>query len=350
MNQLVGQIAEWDWKTIAAIASPVVAVLVVVANRWWSKKESRLQALSGILRPLVRALQRLSDANECRRTCERLTRAYTNPENAKEAVDRVHAKMDEYGTLIAEGSQECKAFEAELAACAFRFPDGVAALLTKARNALFEAGQAVNNGLFDKADLHLAKLKDQYREIERYARGWRLMAPLEGVAIRIRKHFHRPAETRSRYELTEAEMSEILELVTKRATTQASNPFTVHAPAKLLANPAICQADNVVAQLEDSVFEVVFQDGTYKMMTLVELMVFTCQLIALAYSHAEIHRMVSNSGIDPCEIRVSYDFSVEEIMRPEMVKMLLSKMSFSDSPADATDKTSGQQSTRTDDG
>jgi hypothetical protein len=85
----------------------------------------------------------------------------------------------------------------------------------------------------------------------------------------------------------------------------------------------------------DSIFVVRFQDGTSKMLGLVELMVFTYNLIALAHQHNEVVRMVHALEPDAeTHVKVSFQFSVSDIMRPEMVKLLLSKIAFADSASD----------------
>ncbi|MCB7130000.1 MAG: hypothetical protein J3T61_10740, partial [Candidatus Brocadiales bacterium] len=103
---------------------------------------------------------------------------------------------------------------------------------------------------------------------------------------------------------------------------------------KLLDNPDIATQDNVIDELKDSVFEVVFQDGTYAMLSLPELMTFTYQLIFVAHQHCEITKMLEHSD-RPAEITVKFDFSVPlHVMQPEIVKVLLSKIEFSNEPSD----------------
>src|SRR5690349_19732205 len=91
------------------------------------------------------------------------------------------------GEHLASSSGEYRKAEAELASRSFRFPDRIARLVKTAQEALSEYGQLVNEGLFDRADLQLAKFRDDYSAITRIARGWRLADPFEG----IRKKFKR---------------------------------------------------------------------------------------------------------------------------------------------------------------
>src|SRR5262249_55577463 len=137
------------------------------------------------------------------------------------------------------------------------------------------------------------------------------------------------------YELTGKAMEEILELVHKRATTEAKNTFAVHPPRKLLERPEIAKSDKVIEELEDSVFVVAFQDGTARMMSLAELMVFTYNLLMLAYQSMEVVQMmqaVPSPG--PRGVSVRFTMSIEEVMRPALVKALLEKIEFSKEPSD----------------
>ena len=129
-------------------------------------------------------------------------------------------------------------------------------------------------------------------------------------------------------------MDAILELVHKRATSQARNTFAVHPPKKLLDQPEIAQSETAIEQLDKSVFLVAFQDGTTKKMSFVDLMVFTFNLIVLAQQQHDVSRMIRAVPEVPRDIEVSVRFSIDEIMRPEMVRLLLSKISFSNVASD----------------
>ncbi|HEY2787289.1 MAG TPA: hypothetical protein VGJ05_20185, partial [Fimbriiglobus sp.] len=88
-------------------------------------------------------------------------------------------------------------------------------------------------------------------------------------------------------------------------------------------------------ELRSSVFTLVFQDGTVKMLSLPELMAFVFNLITFKLQTTEIEAMVRAAQPNvPREIQVSFQFSMHEIMKPEMVKALLEKVNFSDVPSD----------------
>jgi hypothetical protein len=211
--------------------------------------------------------------------------------------------------------------------------DKVGRLLHAAKEDLSQLGQCVNNGFFDQADIYTAKMIDHHRCLSAYARGWRLADPIEGLRNRLSNLRKAPEPPLHEFDLTDDQMQQVMTLVHKRATTQAQNRFVVHPPQKLLDNPALAESDNVIEEFADSIFEVVFQDGTYAMLSLPELMTFTYQLIFLAHQCVELERMFKDSN-KPADVKVSLTFAVPEIMRPEIVKALLSKIEFSKEASD----------------
>jgi hypothetical protein len=299
----------------------------------WNRRESRMDALSKILQPLVKAAQELFLANNCRRRCEQLKFSFPHAEAAPEAAATVNTLVEEYGEHIKSAHEGFRDAEAEFAARSFRFPDKVTALTKTAQESLAEFGRLVNSGVFDKADLQLAKFRDDYTQITREGRGWRLADPLEGFL----RHFRRKKQDKpqaDKYDLTDKAMGEIMDLVHKRATTEAKNIFAVHPPRKLLERPEIAKSDKVIEELDDCVFVVAFQDGAARMLSLAELMVFTYNLLMLAYQSKEVAQMMQAVPSVPREVSVSYTMSIEEVMRPAMVKALLEKIEFSKEPSD----------------
>lgn len=319
------------WISIGSLGVGVLGFLFGILSFRWNRRESRLDALSRILQPMVKAAQHLHDANTCRRTCEQLKASFPVPEAAPEATQRVAMMVADYGVHVKEARDAFRLGESELASRSFRFPDKVAKLVGKAVESLSEFGRLVNGGLFDKADLQFVKFRDDYGQITKVGRGWRLADPLEGIKRYFRK---KKRATTHRYDLTEREMDAILELVHKRATSQARNTFAVHPPKKLLDRPEIAQSETAIEQLDQSVFLVAFQDGTTKKMSFIELMVFTFNLIVLAQQQHDVTRMMLAVPEAPRDIEVSVRFSIDEIMRPEMVRLLLSKISFSNVASD----------------
>ena len=301
----------------------------------WTRRESRLEALGKILQPLIRSAQFLFKANTSRRKCELLKHSYPNPAAAPDAVERINELIAEYGQYIKSSESEFRIAEAEFASRHFRFPDGISRAVKSAQDSLSEFGRLVNAGLFDKADVQLAKFRDEYKRITDTARGWRLADPFEWVRRRFASKSKRD-ERESEFELTKDEMDGVLELLHKRATTEAQNTFVVHPPKIVIDDPTILKADNVIDRLKDSVFSIVFQDGTAKVLSLPELMALVFNLIVLAHHAAEFNTMVKAAKpAGDREFQVSFRFSMQEIMQPEMVKTLLDKVAFADTPSDA---------------
>jgi len=252
----------------------LLGVLLIYMSFRFSRRESRLKSLSEILEPLVRGMQLLKEANDSRRKCEKLKRSFQSSGNFKEAEARIAEFSANYNAAIEPASAEHRKVEQLVAARRFRFPDVLAAMLRDTALDLSRFGELVNGGRFDEADVFLAKLKEHHKDIERYARGWRLADPFEWVRIRFQRFFGRTKREDSRFSLSDPQMQRIVDLVYKRATTQSKNTFAIHAPRKLLDDPSIAESDDVINQLENSRFEVVFQDGTHATMSLVELMAF----------------------------------------------------------------------------
>jgi len=328
----------WDdprtWIAAGGLLIGGLGFLFGVFSYRWNRRESRLESLSKILQPLVKAAQHLHEANGCRRQCEQLKLSFPQAAPPSEAAQRVNMLVNQYGEHIKNSHDDFRLAESEFASRSFRFPDKIARLIQKVVESLSEFGRLVNGGLFDKADLQFVKFRDDYTQITRVGRRWRLADPLEG----LKRHFRREKKedkAADRYDLKDEDMNVIMEMVHKRATSQARNTFAVHPPKKLLERPEIAKSEKVIEELDDSVFSVVFQDGTSRMMTLVELMVFTFNLIALAQQYAEVARMMEVVPPVEREITVTFRMSIDDIMRPEMVRFLLSKIEFSKAPSDA---------------
>ncbi|MCE9556226.1 MAG: hypothetical protein K8T91_22995 [Planctomycetes bacterium] len=320
---------------LGGVALGLLGFLFGILSFFWNRRENRLDALRHVLEPMVRAAQNLKLANDRRRTADQLRQSFPDPKLAPESVDRINKSVQEYNGLMEKFFENFRTAEAELAARSFRFPGRIARAASKTQERLSEYGQLVNAGKCDQAELLFAKFRDDYTTITRYARGWRLNDPIEGCRQWLKRK-RQESEVEDRYDLTPEEMNGIMELVEKRATTQSQKNFAVHPPKKLLDNPELAKSDNVINELEDSVFVVVFQDGTSKMLSFVELMVFTYNLVFLKLQWDELNTMVSAAR--PAGNRhyeITLQFAVNDIMRSEMVKLLLEKITFENTPSDA---------------
>jgi len=233
-----------------------------------------------------------------------------------------------------EASENSQLAQSGFASRCFRFPDRISRLIDRTVGNLTESGRLINSGLFDRADLELASFRDNYAQILRDARGWRLMDPLEGLRKRFKRDEPRPKE-KDELGLSEMDVEAIMELVYKRATSQRQNIFAVHPPKKLLDHPELLTSDKIIDELKDSVFNVVFQDGTARLMTLAELAFFTFNLILLKQRMIEVEQMMKAvPGSGPRSVEVKETISLNEMMRPAMVRLLLDKIAFSELPSD----------------
>ncbi|HUQ71534.1 MAG TPA: hypothetical protein VM165_18545 [Planctomycetaceae bacterium] len=228
-----------DPKTLIAIGGLTIGILGFLFGIFrdhWSRSESRLDALGKILHPLVRAAQDLMKANNCRRKCEQLKHSFperppqviegverheTFPPRTPEVVHRVNSMIEEYGQLIKSSEKNFRDAEAEYATRHFRFPTTVTKQVKVLQEALSELGRLVNEGLFDKADLQLATIRDKYKRITDTAIGWRLSDPFEGLLQHFRKPDSKDGERSSEFDLTEKEMNGVLELLRRSQLSTA---------------------------------------------------------------------------------------------------------------------------------
>jgi len=339
-------------STIVSLTIGVSGFLFGLLRERWSRRESRLEIVGQIVQPLLEAAQSLMRANDARRKAEQLKTSYptptksvlegiekspTFPERTQEVVQHVNSLVESYGKHISISEEKLRMAESTFGAKQFRLPVGIAKQLSELKLVTGEFGRLVGAGCFDKADLEKAKFLEQYKTILKTARGWRLTFPA-GKAFLEKLSFRKRQEELESFEfdLTDDEINGVSELVHKRATTQAANTFAVHPPQKILDDSKLIESDNVIEELKDSVFTVVFQDGTVKMMGLPELMAFNFNLITLAHETRELNKMFAAAPPKvPTTVNVKLTFSMRDIMQPEMVKVLLSKIIFSETPSDA---------------
>ena len=225
--------------------------------------------------------------------------------------------------------------EAEFATKHFRFPTRTAKQIKELNECAGELCRLVHEGYFDRADIQLAQFRDKHKKITDTAKGWRLYDPFEGIRQRFRKT-QDVEPVPFEFELTKEEMRGILDLVHRRATTQSHNTFVVHPPRKFLDNPALMQSDQCIDELKDSVFSVVFQDGTAKMLSLPGLMAFAFNLLVLKHEIEQMAKMLAAvQPTGPIDGNLTFTFAMKEIMTPETVKALLTKITFSEAASDA---------------
>ena len=312
---------------IVGAATGFLGILIAFLTLKWSKRESRASALTEVLEPMLDAAQSILRAKNARESATAIRTAYEGDPNAHDAANAHNQFVSKFESEVEGSEEKFRRVESKLGSRGFRFPDRTKRTLKSMMAALSEAGRLATEGHCARADLELAKFRDQYKYVAKTARGWRLYDPIEGVKGRFRKS-REDVKERAEFEMDEAEMNAVLELVYKRATTQAKNTFVIHPPQKLIDRPDIADSDQVIDELKDSVFSVVFQDGTSRMLAFHELIVFCYQLIVLSTHMQELNSMVAAVPSDrPRRFGLNLQFSIDQLMQPEIVKVLLSSMS-----------------------
>ena len=344
-----------DIRTLVTIGSLIAAacgLLFGLMRDRWSRRESRLEIVGQILHPLLEATQSLARANDARRKAEQLKSSFPIPtesvlegvepvarfpERTREVVHHVNSLIDSYGEHTKLSEQKFRDAEAIFGAKQLRLPVSVAKQLRELKIIVSEFGRLVDGGFFGKADLEKAKFLDQYKAILTTARGWRLTFPaVQKIKDRILSRGKTANSIPFEFDLSEDEMNGVMELVQRRATTEAGRTFAVHPPQKVLDNSSVLESDDVIEELKDSVFSLVFQDGTTAMLGLHELMAFNFMLITLANETRELDKMFTATPPNaPTTVNLNMTFSMHDVMTPEMVKALLSKFTFSDTASDA---------------
>ncbi len=329
--------SEWkDPRTLIAIAGWGVAAgsfVFAVMTHLWSRRESRHDILSGVLRPMTRCAQSLMIANGARQKREQLVFSYSNRVEP-DVVAHCESLLERYNEHNKTASEAFHDAELQLAAASFRFPRSLAQSIQKAQATLGELGRLVNAGIHHKVEVELAKYRDDHGKIVKFARGWEVAGPLELLRHRTKESEEPKPERKFEYDLTQDELDRILELFHKRATTEAQNTFIVHPPQVLIDDPSILQSDGVIESLADSVFTLVFQDGTTAILGLHELVAFTYQLCMVRIGVEEAFANIREDRPGPQKLEVSLTLCMRDLMRPEMVKLLLEKITFSDMASD----------------
>ena len=325
------------------IYSFVIVPLVTIGNfllaLWtlgWHKKESRHEALASLLKKMMYTVQLTTEARRALGTAMELERSFSGSGKQGEALQRANHERRHYEEAIAGACKAFREMELELVATGFRFPDKIRESLKKAAKQLAEFGHLVQDKRCDAADVKNGELADTYNGIVRHARGWRLTDPFEGWWRNRKKK--RPdkeaAHEASEFDIDAERMDVIDKLVYKRMTQQSQQAFAVHPPKLVLDDPAVLGKDSVIDELRNEHFKVVFQDGTAEVLGLAEFVFFMYQLIFLQVQMADIGEKLHKGGFGPAEVRLKFSVSIPELIRPEVVKAVLSKVDFSPLPAE----------------
>jgi hypothetical protein len=131
----------------------------------------------------------------------------------------------------------------------------------------------------------------------------------------------------------------VMGLLHKRCSDQAHTGFKVYPPQVILDDPDIVNSDDVIDKLADARFRVEFEDGASEVLTMPELMVFTHQQIVIKLQMDEFLQQLDKSGVQQTvQASLNTTFAVEQIMHPELVKVLFSKIGFEATSCDGDDQ------------
>jgi hypothetical protein len=257
--------------------------------------------------------------------------SFSGPGKHDQALQRAEYEMHHYQETVALARNAYREMELELAASGFRFPDKIRKSLSKAAKQLAEFGHLVQEERCDAADIKNGELAETYKSMVRQARGWRLTGPLEAWSSkRLNKTIRTQApDEQGEYYISPERMDLISQMTYRRVTAQAGHSFAVHPPKCILEDPDILRRDSLIEELQSENFKVVFQDGTVQVLNLTEFVFFTYELIFLDVQARDIAEKLGKGGFGPTEIQIQLEISIPELMRPELVKAVLSKVEFS---------------------
>jgi len=129
-------------------------------------------------------------------------------------------------------------------------------------------------------------------------------------------------ESKPHDDLPPDRMDLVLDLV--RHVFNLGRGFKVYAPKEVTDNPSILKSDEVVSRLANSKFWLRFVDGREEMLSLAELLTLTYNLICVRAQMDEVNQR----GIASGTVQLNFCFAVQEIMKPDHAKQLLTKITF----------------------
>lgn len=187
-----------------------------------------------------------------------------------------------------------------------------------------------------RTDKRLVKAKPSVRIST--AVGEELRLDDEETAEKLRALLGMPT-TEGRKRKYELRMPLVMGLLHKRCSDQAHTGFKVYPPREVLDDPDMVTSDDVIDKLADARFRVEFEDGASEVLTMPELMVFTHQQIFLKLQMDEFLQQLDKSGVQQSvQASLNTTFNVEQIMHPELVKVLFSKIGFESTVCDDNDQ------------
>ena len=124
----------------------------------------------------------------------------------------------------------------------------------------------------------------------------------------------------SQFQISKDQLHKISNLI--GYIVESASGYKVFPPREVIDDPAVLQRGDIVDRLADTKWWLRFKDGREEILTLVELMCLTYEMIAVKIQLDEAREQGGLTG----EINVSFKLPVEQIMTPDGVRTLLSKI------------------------
>lgn len=103
---------------------------------------------------------------------------------------------------------------------------------------------------------------------------------------------------------------------------QLQKAFKIYPPKEVLARPEVLCSDAIIEELADTKWWLKFADGREEILSLPELIALTYNLIQIRiqFDEARLH------GFKGGNLSIKFHLAINELMTPEVVKMLFEKM------------------------
>jgi hypothetical protein len=130
-------------------------------------------------------------------------------------------------------------------------------------------------------------------------------------------------------DINHEQMNKILGLIDKRIRKFPDSQYEVRPPRIFRDDPAIAQRTDVVAVLKGTIFVIKWPDDSIDRVSFEELMVMTSEMIRLALSLREFQEQAKDLKNAEVHLKLNTMISPAAILKPDVVRVLLSKIEFS---------------------
>jgi len=288
-------------------------------------------------------MRQLQDANNNRRKSEVCRRSLPDGGIDQATRRRIDNLVEEYGQNLTAADSSCKSMEKKLGATAFRFPKAMRDALAEVLDKLLELGRMVNEGQCNAADIQSGQVMGAYHTVCRMAEGWQKYLRLPRVLLGVLTKKAEKAMERIRQDSIPPKSECVIGLeridaignvLQKVLGPERCHPFAVHPPQAVVDDSSKLGENLDVMALKDTQFKIVFHDGSRYALTFHELLFFVHQLVFLTVHMNDTAEKLDRGGFGPVEVHFRTAVAPNELMRPEVAKVLISKIEFSPIPAE----------------